>query len=449
MTVAGAARCCRLPGDAPELPRAMERGYPARQMPGPGWCPYPAVVNLRRLTVDAGIVAALGLATYLTSKQLFTANPKLLIKYGEAAWHADLARWWVATVVGMAALLLRRRFPLVVLAATGGMALAHFTSERPGVTPLDAAAPIALYTVANAPLRRVPSYAALAVSVGAALLPKLLALPAGYFGVWGWSLVPLVPPVAMAVAWLLGDRAHTRRLYLEQVTARARDLERDRDRQAELAVAAERARIARDLHDAVAHGLSIVVIQAQAAAGAMEKRPATARAALASIVATGRDSLAEMRRLLGLTRPEGPELAPLPGLRDLPGLAERVRAAGLPVSLRVDGDAEAVSPGTGLCAYRITQEALTNALRHAGPGATVDVTLHCGVDKIELAIRDTGHGAGGEPDERQGNGLRGMRERVAMLGGTVTIGDASDGGFQVRAELPLTDRPAQRLAEPV
>jgi signal transduction histidine kinase len=399
----------------------------------------------RRLTLDAGIVAALGLATYLTSRQLFTANPKLLIKYGEAAWHADLARWWVATVVGMAALVLRRRFPLVVLAATSGMALAHFTSVRPGVTPLDAAAPIALYTVANAPLRRVLSYAALVVSVGCALLPKLLALPADYFGVWGWSLVP---PVAMAVAWLLGDRARTRRLYLEQVTARARDLERDRDRQAELAVAAERARIARDLHDAVAHGLSIVVIQAQAAAGAMEKRPATARAALASIVATGRDSLAEMRRLLGLTRPEGPELAPLPGLRDLPGLVERVRAVGLPVSLRVDGDAGAVSPGVGLCAYRIVQEALTNALRHAGPGATVEATLHCGADEVELTVRDTGRGAGGAPDECRGNGLRGMRERVAMLGGTVTVGDAPDGGFQVRAELPPTDEPAQRLAEP-
>jgi signal transduction histidine kinase len=246
----------------------------------------------------------------------------------------------------------------------------------------------------------------------------------------------------MAVAWLVGDRARTRRLYLEQVTARAQDLERDRHRQAELAVAAERARIARDLHDVVAHGLSIVVIQAQAAAGAMEKRPATARAALASIVATGRDSLAEMRRLLGLTRPEGPELAPLPGLADLPGLAERVCAAGLPVSLRIDGEAGTPSPGVALCAYRIAQEALTNALRHAGPAATVDVILRYRADKIELTVRDTGLGAGGEPDERRGNGLRGMRERVAMLDGTVTVGDAPDGGFQVRAELPLTDESA-------
>jgi signal transduction histidine kinase len=342
----------------------------------------------------------------------------------------------------MAALLLRRRFPLVALAVTGGMALVHFTGVRIGLTPVDAAAPVALYTVANA-ARRPLSYAALAVSVGGALLPKLLAMPAG-----PWREASLIPPVAMVVAWLVGDRARTRRLYLEQLTARARDLERDRDRQAELAVAAERARIARDLHDAVAHGLSIVVIQAQAAAGAMEKRPATAQAALAAIVATGRDSLAEMRRLLGLTRPDGPDLAPLPGLRDLPGLVERVRAAGLPVSLRVDGDAGAVSPGVGLCAYRIAQEALTNALRHAGPTVTADVAVHCGSDRLELTVRDTGRGAGGEPDERQGNGLRGMRERVAMLDGTVTIGDAPDGGFQVRAVLPMTDEPAQRLVEP-
>jgi signal transduction histidine kinase len=441
MTVVAAAPGCRLPEDPFEVPRTMEHGYTTRPMLESGGCPYPPVMTLRRLTLDAGIVAALGVATYVTSRSLFGANPKLLIKYGAAAWHADLVRWWAATVLGMAALVLRRRLPLVALAATGAMALAHFTSERPGVTPLDAAAPIALYTVANAPLRRVVSYAALAASVSCAFLPKLLALPGSYFGAWGWSLVP---PVLMAVAWLLGDRARTRRLYLEQVTARARDLERDRDRQAQLAAAAERARIARDLHDVVAHGLSIVVIQAQAAAGAMEKRPATARAALASIVATGRDSLAEMRRLLGLTRPDGPELAPLPGLRDLPGLAERVRDAGLPVSLRVDGDAAAPSPGIGLCAYRIVQEALTNALRHAGSGATVDVVVHCRADEVELTVRDTGRGAGGEPDEYRGNGLRGMRERVAMLGGTVTVGDTPDGGFQVHAGLPLLDK----LAEP-
>jgi signal transduction histidine kinase len=116
--------------------------------------------------------------------------------------------------------------------------------------------------------------------------------------------------------------------------------------------------------------------------------------------------------------------------------------------LRVDGDTGALPHGVELCVYRIVQEALTNALRHAGPGATVDLTIHCGTDRLWLTVRDTGRGAGGEPDERRGNGLRGMRERAAMLGGSITVGDAPDGGFQVRAELPLTDKPAQRLTEP-
>lgn len=198
------------------------------------------------------------------------------------------------------------------------------------------------------------------------------------------------------------------------------------------------------MHDAVAHGLAIVVIQAQAASGAMEKRPATAQAALASIVDTGRESLAEMRRLLGLTRPDGPELAPLPGLRDLPALAERVRAAGLPVSLQVVGDTGPVPVSVGLCVYRIVQEALTNALKHAGEEATVEVTLHCGGNRIEATVRDTGRGAGGEADERRGNGLRGMRERVAMLGGSLTAGDAPGGGFQVCAELPAGDHRSEQ-----
>src|SRR5262249_54670691 len=139
-----------------------------------------------------------------------------------------------------------------------------------------------------------------------------------------------------------------------------------------------------------------------------------------------------------------PELAPLPGLRDLVALVERVRAAGLPVSLRVDGDNAQVPSSVGLCAYRIVQEALTNALKHAGPEATVDVTLRRGTEDLELTVRDAGRGAGGEPDEHRGNGLRGMRERVAMLGGTLTAGDTAGGGFRVHAELPAAGQWAER-----
>jgi hypothetical protein len=146
---------------------------------------------------------------------------------------------------------------------------------------------------------------------------------------------------------------------------------------------------------------------------------------------------------LGLTRPDGPdgpELAPLPGLADLPGLVERVRAAGLPVRVQVSGQPAELPTGVGLSAYRIAQEALTNVLKHAGSSATVDIEVRCGPEAVELTVADTGAGAGGTPQEWRGSGLRGMRERAAMLGGTLSAGDRTDGGFQVRAHLPIAQR---------
>jgi signal transduction histidine kinase len=147
-----------------------------------------------------------------------------------------------------------------------------------------------------------------------------------------------------------------------------------------------------------------------------------------------------MRRLLGMDRPEGPELAPLPGLADVPDLVDRVRATGLPITLRLTGQADGLPTGIGLSVYRITQEALTNALKHAGPSATVDIDIQCGRDAVELCVADTGRGAGGMPDEGRGNGLRGMRERVALLGGNLSAGDRPVGGLQVHANLPLSER---------
>jgi signal transduction histidine kinase len=394
-------------------------------------------MTARRFLVDAGIVAVLAGLTAAMAGMLLAPADEIAIAQklgGAATWHTELTRWWTATGIGMGAMLVRSRLPLVALAATGAMTLVHLRSPYFSLVPLDFAAPIALYTVADT-TRRWLSYSVLAGSVGCAFLPRLLGYPVFYFG--GWRGGSLAPPVVMGLAWLLGDRARTRRAYLEQARQRAQDLERQRDQQAEIAAAAERARIARDLHDAVAHGLSIVVIQAQAAAGAMEKRPVVARAALASIVSTGRESLAEMRRLLGLTRPDGPDLVPLPGLGDLPALVERVRAAGLPAELTVTGDGADLPTGVGLSAYRIAQESLTNTLKHAGPSATVAVDVHCGPEAVELTVTDTGKGSGGPPDERRGMGLRGMRERVAMLGGTLHAGDAPDGGFRVRARLPV------------
>src|SRR5262245_14907519 len=144
-----------------------------------------------------------------------------------------------------------------------------------------------------------------------------------------------------------------------------------------------------------------------------------------------------MRRRLGLDRPDDPLLTPMPALDELPAMVERVRAAGLDVTLRVDGDVAAVPAGVGLSAYRIVQESLTNVLKHAGANTRVEVDVHTTVEVVELTVRDHGAGVHGVPGERYGNGVRGMRERVAMLGGLFTAGNAPGGGYVVHAALPL------------
>jgi signal transduction histidine kinase len=406
-------------------------------------------MKLRRLAADAGIVAVLAVATAAYVRRsdgwaYFAPDPREVVKIGPGVWHTELTRWWVATGVGMSAMLLRSRFPLVAVAGATAMTAIHLTLSFFPLLPLDAAAPIALFTIAAGPGPRWLSYCALGAMLGLSAVPAVRAYLEHTTALIGDALGGngLALPAAVALSWLLGDRGRARQ---ELAARQARDLERERDQQAEIGAAAERARIARELHDAVAHGLAIIVIQAQAGAGALDRRPAatrtahdaTARTALDAIEVTGRDSLTEMRRLLGLDRPGEADLAPLPGTADLPALAARVSAAGLPVDLDLAGDLSVLPTGVGLSAYRIVQEALTNALKYAGPQATVHVEVCQGQDAIELTVADTGRGAGGPPDELRGNGLRGMRERVALLGGTLTVGDNPGGGFQVHAHLPL------------
>ncbi|GAA1001135.1 hypothetical protein GCM10009555_105210 [Acrocarpospora macrocephala] len=394
-------------------------------------------MDLRRIAVDAGVVAVLATATAVyvrrpDSWSYFSTDQASILKFGGAAvWQSELARWWAATSFGMAAMLVRGRLPIVALAGAAAMALVHVTSLIMPLLPLDAAAAIALFTLAAGSVPRWISYAACAITVALAFVPILWV---DQMDAVGWGGGAFTPPAVVAFAWLFGDRSRARR---EESARRARELERERDQQAAIATTAERARIARELHDAVAHGLSIIVIQAQAAAGALDRRPDIARAALEAIEDTGRDSLAEMRHLLGLDRPEAADLAPLPGPADLPALIERVRAAGLPVHSRVTGDIATLPTGIGLSVYRIVQESLTNVLKHAGPLAGVDVDVRREADFVELTVADTGRGAGGPLDERGGGGLRGMRERVALLGGTLTLGDRPGGGFQVHARVPL------------
>jgi signal transduction histidine kinase len=207
-----------------------------------------------------------------------------------------------------------------------------------------------------------------------------------------------------------------------------------------LAATAERARITRELHDVVAHGLSVIVVQAQGAAAALQRHPERTATALATVIDTGRASLAEMRRLLGIVRRDvdhNPALAPQPGLGALPALVDQVRAAGTPVALHVDGQPVPLSAGVDLSAFRIVQEALTNTLKHAGADTSVTVRVAFHPTELEIDVTDNGTGPAQEWPPADGNGLHGIAERVDILGGSVVTGPGLDHGFRVHALLPI------------
>jgi signal transduction histidine kinase len=241
-----------------------------------------------------------------------------------------------------------------------------------------------------------------------------------------------------AIAWLVGFAFHERNRRTAELTERAERAERARETEARAAVAEERARLAREMHDVVAHSLSVMVVQAEAAEAMLASDPERARRPLAAVQQSGRGALAELRRMLGVLREmadEGPALAPQPGLSGLDDLVRQVREAGLPVTVRVEGEPRPLSPGIDLSAYRIVQEGLTNALKHAGP-ATAEVLVRYGDREIEVAVRDDG--LGGEPASNGGgHGLIGMRERVALYGGELAAGPRPGGGFVLTARLPL------------
>jgi signal transduction histidine kinase len=241
------------------------------------------------------------------------------------------------------------------------------------------------------------------------------------------------------IAWVLGDSMRTRRAYYAELEDRAARLERERDAQAQVAAAAERARIARELHDVVAHNVSVMVVQADGAAYAIDADPDRARHALGAIAATGREALAEMRRLLGVLRSanEDKPMLPQPGVEQLADLLAQVRGAGLPVELRVEGVPVELPQGVALAVYRIVQEALTNTRKHGGPDTTATVRLHYRDDDVRLEVTDDGRGADA-PGDGMGHGLVGMRERVAMFGGDLTAGPCPGGGFLVAATLPVS-----------
>ena len=383
----------------------------------------------------------------------------------------------------------RRAHPVgafAVAIVAGALQVALFV--RPG--PFDAAIVVLLYTVAAYTDRRL-SLTALAICLAgsAAQLAELAVRHTISPSLPDWLLtasISLAGPCL--IAWVLGDSMRYRRAYYVNLEERAARLERDRDAQAKMAAAAERARIARELHDVVAHNVSVMVVQADGAAYAMGTDPGRAMDALAAISATGRQALTEMRVLLGVlrrndevqtagSRPQAAaveavsagrdsgsaagsavdraaradgtiaqmadragtvttaELAPMPGLDQLDDLLDQTRAAGLPVSCTVEGEPRPLPDGTALAAYRIIQESLTNTRKHAGPWARARVLLRYAPEAVHIVVIDSGQG-GATADDGAGHGLTGMRERAALYGGSVQAGPQPGGGFHVTAVLP-------------
>jgi len=362
----------------------------------------------------------------------------VLVLVGTAAYEVWLQpapgsepRWLVSVVLAAALIPLawRRRAPLVVL-VVNVVAVTVFSVGFGdwGSFQLFAAILLTLFSVAAyADARR----AAIGAAIAAVLVvPEMI----GKF-VAGDPLAELPGPfVALGAVWLGGRAIARRRVEAERLTELALELEQRNEADALAAVGAERTRIARELHDVVAHAVSVIVVQAQAADRVLEGEHLSARESLQAIESTARTALVEMRRLLEMLRAEDddPGFAPQPGLEHLDVLVKQVREAGLDVDLRIEGEQRVLPAGVDLSAYRIVQEALTNTLKHAGPAHAL-VTLRYGPGKIEVEVVDDGARAG--PAGR-GHGLLGIRERAAVVGGRVETGPRSGRGYAVRASLP-------------
>jgi signal transduction histidine kinase len=339
---------------------------------------------------------------------------------------------YVLATIGILPLAARRIYPVGVLAiVTAATVYAAFAYDG-GWWPF--AAIVAFYSVAAHTSRRL---AMLAGGIALGVLALGAAASISWHGLDGSARLAgdLAP---LAAAWFLGDSLRTRRAYLRAVEERAEQLEREREANVRQAAAEEQARIAREVHDVVAHNLSVIVVQATAADAVFERDPEEARRAVRAIGTTGRQALHELRRVLGVIRTAEPApdaLSPQPGLHRLETLLAQVGAAGLEVELRIEGAPLEVPPAVGLSAYRIVQEALTNSMRH-GHARHATVSLRYADNALVIEVVDDGTGTG-EGANGAAHGLVGMRERAAIFGGQVDAGPRDRGGFRVSATLPV------------
>jgi signal transduction histidine kinase len=375
-----------------------------------------AIGRLRRghpRTVDGLIAVGLAVGNVYSVSQ---DDPAMRYEYTEPG-----PLLWTCAVVAGLVLAWRQRWPLPVhLVVLVCAAVPSAMGYNAGSLPLSVA--FSTYSVAAWSERRV-GVAGLLATMGA--LAVLTAVQAPDFRD-GDALGAFV---TFAAVWVIGNAQRDRRHRLEEAEARAREVEERRADEAERAVAAERLRVAQELHDVVAHAMSAMVVQAGGARRLAEKDPARARAGFAAVEETGREALTEIRRLLGVLRHQDDEiaLAPQPSLRHLAALVRRVEAAGLPIDLRVDGAERPLPAGVDLTAYRLVQAALGDALERGGAGRA-EVRVRYRADGIDLDVTDDGSGA---------RPLAGVRERVGLYGGQLHAGRRRRGGHAVRAKLPV------------
>ncbi|MFI0722449.1 sensor histidine kinase [Streptomyces sp. NPDC021224] len=377
-------------------------------------------LRLSPTAVDAVLATGLFMATVAALRVPIGDRPALLLPL-----HAAL----------VLPLVRRRRAPMTVFCCIAGAAFVQWACDVR--IPTDITLLLALYAVAAYSTRR-------RTLLAFGLLELGILLATLRWSVHDRGTGTFVSLSAMATAaMVLGLNMRSRRDRLAALEDRAVRLERERDQQAQLAVAGERARIAREMHDIVTHNLSVMVALADGAAFAQQQSPERATAAMRQVSATGRQAITDMRRFLGVLRADEPDALrhPMPGIGRLPALVEQVRAAGLPTRLSVTGDPAPVPAAAQLTVYRLVQEALTNTLKHAPAKTRADVRIGCTPEEVTVTVTDDGAGAGPVPDPGRpaGHGLHGMRERAAAYGGRLTAGPLPGGGWQVAAVLTLTN----------
>ena len=391
--------------------------------------------SVRRFVADHPRLIAAGLAAAVLALSVVVeiTDVALDARFGRSP---DVLHWVLVTIT-VGALLVRRSHPTTAITVAGAAVIIGALLDYPE-PPANLVLVLLLYSTAVY-ARRDRASGALVVTAGVVLVLVVvstdesndIALAVGNSLVFG-------------TAWFFGDSVRFRRAYEVELEERTRLLEADQDARARSAVAEERRRITRELHDVVAHGVSVMVIQAGAARRTLRDDRPDVSEALETIETTGRSALRELRRVLTVLRGDDGDqdhLGPQPGLADHGALVERCREVGTEVRFHAD-DLPELSPGRELTAFRVVQEALTNAIRHAGPGATIDVRLHTDAARaLSIEVTDDGRGSAADPSsDGAGFGLVGLRERLAVFDGERDFGPRVGGGWALRATLPAPDR---------